>query len=201
MNAPLDFLVRLDERLFLLINSRWWHEALDSPMEEVSTLGAWPIGLIVLALLAWEGRARLIRHAVVLAVAVLGFALCIHVIKSATERYRPARHFVSEIASGEVTIRFVERRVFLVKSMPSGHSAAAFCLMVYCALHRRGNRVALLGLATLIGYSRVYVGLHFPGDVLAGAALGSAWGWAAWWGYRFWARLRPLPPHTRTVVV
>jgi undecaprenyl-diphosphatase len=201
MNALLDSLLRLDERLFVRINSRWWCEALDSPMEEISALGAWPIGLIVLALLAWEGRARLIRHAVMLVAAVLGFALCIHVIKDAAERYRPARHFAKQVETDEVTIRFVERRVLTVESMPSGHSTTAFCLMVYCALNRRGNRVALLGLATLIGYSRVYVGLHFPGDVLAGAALGSAWGWAAWWGYRFWARLRPLPPHTRTVVV
>jgi undecaprenyl-diphosphatase len=201
MSALRDLLLGCDERLFLLINWKGAHPALDGPMEELSALGAWPIGLVALALLARDGRARLVRHAVLIALAILGFGLCINVIKKTVERDRPAKHVAKPIETDEVTVRFVERRVLTVESMPSGHTTTAFCLMVYCALLRRGNRPALLILAALIGYARVYVGLHFPGDALVGAALGSAWAWAAWRGYRLWARLRPLPPHTCTTAV
>jgi len=201
MTPLLDIIVRADERLFLLINGHWWTPDLDSLMEEISALGAWPIGLIALALLAHDGRARLFRHVVLLIAVILGFGLCLRTLKPAVDRDRPAAHFAQQRASGEVDIRFVERRELTSNSMPSGHTATAFCLMVYCALLGRGNRAALLALACAIGYSRIYVGLHFPGDVLVGAALGSAWGWVGWRGYRFWAARRPLPPHTCTTTV
>ena len=64
-------------------------------------------------------------------------------------------------------------------SMPSGHAATAFAGAV--ALTYMWKRAAPLFflLATAIAFSRVYVGVHYPGDVLAGAALGAAVG-AAW---------------------
>jgi undecaprenyl-diphosphatase len=59
-------------------------------------------------------------------------------------------------------------------SMPSGHAATAFAGAVALAyLWRRGAPFFLL-LAAAIAFSRVYVGVHYPGDVLAGAALGAA---------------------------
>jgi undecaprenyl-diphosphatase len=64
-------------------------------------------------------------------------------------------------------------------SMPSGHAATAFAGAVALGyLWRRGAPLFFL-LAAAIAYSRVYVGVHYPGDVLAGAVLGAAVG-AAW---------------------
>jgi membrane-associated phospholipid phosphatase len=64
-------------------------------------------------------------------------------------------------------------------SFPSGHAATAFAgAVVLGFLWRRGTPYFLL-LATAIAFSRVYVGVHYPGDVIAGAALGVAVG-AAW---------------------
>ena len=71
-------------------------------------------------------------------------------------------------------------------SFPSGHTSAA--LAAACAwlhtLPRRWMRVSALALAMLMGLSRLYVGVHYPTDVLAGALVGAFCGWAAWklWG-------------------
>jgi undecaprenyl-diphosphatase len=75
-------------------------------------------------------------------------------------------------------------------SFPSGHStlsAATFftLAMLIASLERhRGTKVlayVLAGLLVLsIGFSRVYLGVHWPSDVLAGWSLGAAWGLGAW---------------------
>jgi len=59
-------------------------------------------------------------------------------------------------------------------SFPSGHATSAFAAAgVVAALHPR-LRAPVIGLAALVAVSRVYLGVHYPSDVLAGAALGLA---------------------------
>jgi membrane-associated phospholipid phosphatase len=57
-------------------------------------------------------------------------------------------------------------------SFPSGHAMSAFAVATAIAVLAPRLRWAVLGLAALIGFSRVYLGVHFWLDVLAGAALG-----------------------------
>jgi undecaprenyl-diphosphatase len=66
-------------------------------------------------------------------------------------------------------------------SMPSGHAMNAFAGAVLLAAVVPRARWPLLGLAALIALSRVYLGAHFPSDVVAGAILGAAIGAAAGW--------------------
>lgn len=80
-------------------------------------------------------------------------------------------------------------------SFPSGHTCAAFSAAGawFRNLPKRWMRVAALVLAALMGLSRLYVGVHFPSDVLAGALVGL---FAAWLAAAFWRKLeekgRPL---------
>jgi undecaprenyl-diphosphatase len=57
-------------------------------------------------------------------------------------------------------------------SFPSGHATVAFACATVLAFAVPRLRWPLFALAALIAWSRVYVGVHYPGDVLAGAALG-----------------------------
>ena len=57
-------------------------------------------------------------------------------------------------------------------SFPSGHATVSFACATVLAFAVPRLRVPLFALAALISFSRVYVGVHYPFDVLAGAALG-----------------------------
>jgi undecaprenyl-diphosphatase len=67
-------------------------------------------------------------------------------------------------------------------SFPSGHAAAAFSTAVVLGLTLRQKRwwAGLLSGASLIALSRVYLGVHYPSDILAGAVLGAAVGAACY---------------------
>jgi membrane-associated phospholipid phosphatase len=59
-------------------------------------------------------------------------------------------------------------------SFPSGHAASAFAYAAGVATTDPGAGIPLHGLATLVAYSRVHVGVHYPADVVAGAVTGGA---------------------------
>jgi undecaprenyl-diphosphatase len=65
-------------------------------------------------------------------------------------------------------------------SIPSGHAAGAFAAVVAVGLVHPRLRWPLLALAALIALSRVWLGVHYLTDVIAGAALGAAVAYAVW---------------------
>jgi undecaprenyl-diphosphatase len=91
------------------------------------------------------------------------------VVKSVFQRFRPHRPVDAPLLFG------VRRPV--TSSFPSGHATAAFCA---ASLLADGSPAApaWYALASLVAASRVYVGLHHASDVVAGAALGVALGYA-----------------------
>jgi membrane-associated phospholipid phosphatase len=108
-------------------------------------------------------------------------------VKPVARRRRPDRD-----ASGVPVDRHVPMP--RSRSLPSGHSASAFAFATGVGHVLPSEALALRGLAVLVAYSRVHTGVHFPGDVVIGAVLGSALAqatssgvdarrgqWAGWW--------------------
>ncbi|MGH2993334.1 MAG: phosphatase PAP2 family protein, partial [Solirubrobacterales bacterium] len=63
-------------------------------------------------------------------------------------------------------------------SFPSAHATSSLAAATAMARIAPGARLPLYGLAALICLTRPYLGMHYPSDVLAGAALGAALGYA-----------------------
>jgi undecaprenyl-diphosphatase len=64
---------------------------------------------------------------------------------------------------------------------PSDHATASFAIATAILLRSRRGGLVALALATLLSVTRVALGVHYPTDVLAGAALGAATAIALWW--------------------
>ena len=65
------------------------------------------------------------------------------------------------------------------RSFPSGHTSQSFFIATLMVQHFHTNvwvAILLYAIALLVGLTRMYVGAHYPRDVLAGAILGCAWG-------------------------
>ena len=94
-------------------------------------------------------------------------------IKEAIERLRP---FVDPVIADSV--RLLEKPGSHLFGFPSGHACNTFCAALLSSLiaGRKWWAPVAFSWATLVSYSRIYVGKHFLGDVLAGALLGLAIG-------------------------
>ncbi|MBS3060418.1 MAG: phosphatase PAP2 family protein [DPANN group archaeon] len=66
-------------------------------------------------------------------------------------------------------------RTELLSSFPSGHAANSFSIMGILAYHKRPQALFFLLFAAIVAYSRVYLGVHYVSDVLAGALIGMLW--------------------------
>jgi diacylglycerol kinase family enzyme/membrane-associated phospholipid phosphatase len=82
------------------------------------------------------------------------------------------------------------RRLHVTPSFPSGHSASAAAFVTGVAMESPVAGAALAPLGLGVGYSRVHVGVHYPGDVVAGLAVGGAVAAAT----QHWWRIRPKEP-------
>src|SRR2546421_12691196 len=86
-------------------------------------------------------------------------------------------------------------------SFPSGHSASAFAFAAGVALEEPRLLGPILPLAACVAYSRVHLRVHYPLDVLAGAALGTVMGLASEpvvrAGREWWDVIAPVPEAER----
>lgn len=159
----LQRLSQFDQRLFLKSQSalqgnanrvwaRWLSRSGDGPLYGVFGLFCWLSAQPALQALGQD--------------LLLAFALEIPlyiVLKQACRRQRPAMALPAVQAWVQPADRF---------SLPSGHTAAAFLVFTLVLLHAGAPGLMLLPWAMGVGASRVVLGVHFPGDVLAGAVLG-----------------------------
>jgi membrane-associated phospholipid phosphatase len=156
----------IDAALFLQINHLWHPKALDRFFSWFSFLmtggHAWALAVLLRVLVDRRRGGR--EFFEVVAPLYLATLTVEGPIKAYCRRRRPFISLVRAIVVGRKPGSY---------SFPSGHSAAAFAGA--SLLLRRYPRVApfVVGIAFLVAFSRVYLGAHYPGDVLSGSFAGT----------------------------
>ena len=158
-------------------------------MQGVTQLGA-PVFLAVLGVIValQLARAGRIRAAFILAVTALGAQSFDELLKWCVHRPRPEAFF------GLSPLSY---------SFPSGHSVASCCFygvlaaIVSSQVSRKWQSIGIWSTAALItlavGISRVYLGVHYPTDVLGGYAAAMIWVSLVWAAYHWWLSRAKLP--------
>jgi membrane-associated phospholipid phosphatase len=172
---------RIDTRIFTLLNTRGYPIWLDRVMWLVTQLGNMLTALIV-AFLIFILNYRLLALEIILGTLTLW--LLVEIIKALSNRDRP---FLT--LDNARVIGWREKG----DSFPSGHTTQIFFLMTLFILYFQlglGASIALYAIALLVGLTRIYVGAHYPRDVIAGIVLGSVWGILATLLNPYWLVLR-----------
>jgi len=159
---------RIDVWVFMYFNMRGWR----TPFVDWMMLGFTQIGngifAMVIAVILFLGVNHMLAYELILGTLTLW--LVVELIKVIIHRTRPYIKLKG--------IRIVGSRAG-GQSFPSGHTSQSF-FMATLLLHYYQFGffvwVVLYAIALLVGITRIYVGMHYPRDVLGGAILGIAWG-------------------------
>ena len=199
----MHWLQTLDTSLFYFVNRTLSNSFFDWLMPILSNnVFFFPLLFLLGAGLLWKGGVRVRLCVVMLAVILpLGDNLVINTVKHAVGRQRPfatlpeARLFGS-VGKGYIAPEAGNHSPEMSAnqgsgtSMPSSHASNWFAATMIFFIYYRRSAWFVLPMALAVSYSRVYNGVHYPGDVLTGAILGA--GYAAALAVTFetaWQRL------------
>ena len=162
----LDFFQSVDMNLIKWIHQYFSNPLFDIFMPIITNKKNWTLPIIVLIFLLGFFSGPRGKIALTLLIISLSFtdAICAQILKPFFERIRP-----SHLNLEEVNLLTSKGGKW---SMPSNHAANMFSLAIVLSYFYKKYKPLLFLLAILISFSRVYVGVHFPGDVIVGGFIG-----------------------------
>lgn len=169
-----EFFFSVDTTIFYFFNTVIANPLLDSVMPVLTDYDKTMIGRIIVIgiviVLLWRGgkRGRTVV-ALLIPLILMSDQLSSSVIKNLVERPRPCHEING--------VRVIQHLRLLVDcgsgfSFPSSHAVNNFAVATLFSYFYRQWAWAFMTFATIIGISRMYVGVHFPADVLGGALVG-----------------------------
>ena len=162
----LDFFQSVDMNLIKWIHQYFSNPLFDIFMPIITNKKNWTLPIIVLIFLLGFFSGSRGKIALTVLIISLSFtdAICAQILKPFFERIRP-----SHLNLEEVNLLTSKGGKW---SMPSNHAANMFSLAIVLSYFYKKYKPLLFLLAILISFSRVYVGVHFPGDVIVGGFIG-----------------------------
>ena len=192
----MDQLLQWDRDLFALLNG--WHSPLfDTLMSLFSERWFWIPLYVILLWQIWkrEGWPGLIGPLLAIAILIsLVDQSASSLLKPWVGRLRPCRP-----EAGLSGVHLVDGHCGGLYGFVSSHAANFFALATFLSLYlqRKAWTWILFPIAVLVAYSRIYLGVHYPGDVIAGAALGLMMGWLIWKGFSYLKTKRLYREHIK----
>jgi len=171
-----EYIEHLDQQLLLFINSA--HSSfLDDAMWMISSKSfPIPFYVLVAVLLFYKLGIKhaLIAIAVIAASVGLADLISNEVFKHTIQRYRPTHNY-----DLKDQVRVINDYTGGLYGFVSSHAANMFAFAVSSLLFvkKKWATVLLLIFASMIGYSRIYLGVHYPLDVVGGAMVGASVAW------------------------
>jgi undecaprenyl-diphosphatase len=165
-------ILQFDYHLFHLINAEWRNAFLDAVMPIIRSKYVWYpvyVGIIAWAFTRYKSKLGFLYVVSLLSCVAVTDLLSSSVLKPLVQRLRPC----NELLSGHEVVLNVSCGYGY--SFPSSHAANHFALSILCLLLFKANKpmsAMLILWAALICYAQMYVGVHYPLDVLGGALLG-----------------------------
>jgi undecaprenyl-diphosphatase len=174
-------ITHLDTALFLFFNHTIANPEFDWIFPLITNGKFWIIPGIAAALIfiKIEKRKALVVLVLSLLTVSVSDPVCNRIIKPTVHRLRPCDPRV-HLETG----RFLLGRKTSL-SFPSSHAMNMFAQAMLLTLLYRRRAIWFFSFATIIGFSRVYTGVHYPFDVLGGAFFGVLIGALVFYGYRF----------------
>ena len=161
----LEQLLHIDGQILLWIQEYLRFPALTSVMKDITNLGnAGILWILITIVLLLDKKTRNVGY--MSALALIGSLIVDNILlKNLVARTRPY-----EVIDGLKLL--IEKQSDY--SFPSGHTGSSFAsaIVLWKELPRKYGVMALI-VAVLIAYSRLYVGVHYPSDVLAGVVIGT----------------------------
>jgi len=170
-------LEHLDQQALLLLNS-WNSPFFDHVMYAISGRVIWiPLYLAILITLGIKYKRKfLIILLFIILAATLADQLSV-AIKNLVERLRPCHE-----PSLQSLVHLVNGECGGLYSFVSSHATNSFnvALLSLLFIRKRWFTISIILWALVVGYSRIYLGVHYPGDVICGSILGALIGWSVY---------------------
>ncbi|HNW56413.1 MAG TPA: phosphatase PAP2 family protein [Bacteroidales bacterium] len=168
-------LEHLDQQLFLFLNSM--HSTFWDPiMVALSGKLIWaPLYLAILIYLGYRYKRKFLVIIGLLALSVLlADQGSVQIFKNTVQRLRPCHE-----PSLEGLVHIVNGKCGGQFGFVSSHAANSFNIAVVSLLfiRKRWYSISIVLWAIIVGYSRIYLGVHYPGDVICGSLYGILVGW------------------------
>lgn len=166
----IHFLYEIDKAVFYFINGSLSNPLFDKIFPFITDVKHWFIAYIILWLMLiikGDKRAKIAAVGAIILIAASD-QLSSNLLKNLFERIRPC-NFLQD----------VNILVFCSSaySFPSSHAVNNFAVATYFARLFPKYKTVLYAVASLMAFSRPYVGVHYPSDVIAGALIGFAVGY------------------------
>ena len=163
----IDYLKIIDFKLLIILNQKISNSLFDLIMPIITNEDNWAIPilcLIIYLLFFGQKKGKIVLCLLIISLGINDY-ICASIIKPTIARLRPSHEFLEYI------------NLLVPKggkwSMPSNHASNMFVLATIISTFYSKTKAGIFLIALSVAFSRVYVGVHYPMDVIVGASIGT----------------------------